>query len=355
MPRPPAATNDTSSLWNGPDVLRLTGGRLLSGDPDWRASGVGYAPEAAGPGQLVLVTNPASWGRKFADTSTMIGAIADAGAAAVITETAPDEIPRGCPVLQVDDSRLALDALAAAARERLAGRLIAAVGDHARVFMRRALVGALGVHGEICMNRPGYCGARGIALSLANTPTGVAHTIFELAPRPTGIAQAVATLARPDVVVVTDVDPPRSRSATARAAAVLAGLETGGAVVVNAELPRADEVMLAAVEHGAARVVTYGSGPAADVRPVERITRGNMIDVHAAVAGTPVAFSVPAARPRHVLHVLGALATLAALGVDLARFGAGTTAAAKPPPPLPAAPGPETSPWNASASSATFE
>jgi UDP-N-acetylmuramoyl-tripeptide--D-alanyl-D-alanine ligase len=119
----------------------------------------------------------------------------------------------------------------------------------------------------------------GVPLTLARMPRGTERAVFEIGMNHAGEITPLSRMVRPHAALITTVGPvhvenfPEGEPGVARAKAeVFAGLEPGGAAVLNADNPWFD-LLKGEAERVGARVLSFGSGERCDARLID-ITAG---------------------------------------------------------------------------------
>src|SRR5207244_12736322 len=145
--------------------------------------------------------------------------------------------------LLVPDVLAALGDLARAARARSAATVVAVTGSVGKTSTKEALRLALAADGETYASIASYNNHWGVPLSLARCPQGARYAVFEIGMSHAGEITPLSRLARPQVAIITTVEPVHleffgSVEAIADAKAeIFDGLEPGGAAVINRDNP----------------------------------------------------------------------------------------------------------------------
>ena len=131
-------------------------------------------------------------------------------------------------------------------------------------------------------------------------------------------------LVRPHVAIVTTVEPVHleyfgsvEKIADAKAE-IFAGLEPGGAAVLNSDNGQYDHLVAAAKRAGVARIVSFGEDENADAFLVRYSLQPDASTVEAIILGEPVTYKLGAPGRHLVQNSLAVLAAAALAGADLA-------------------------------------
>ncbi len=249
-----------------------------------------------------------------------------AGAAAVLASRPP-----GVPALIVPDVAAALAALARAVVDRAGGLTIAAItGSVGKTTTKDLAAQLIESLGPTVAPRDSYNNEIGHPLTVLRVTEQTRYLVAEMSARGAGHITALCEISPPRLGAVLCVGHAHagefgSIDEVAKAKAELpAALPASGAAVLNADDPR----VLAMARHTAARVVTFGRSPRADVRAA---------DIVLDEAGRPgfmlltAAGSAPVRLRLHgehnVANALAAAALAGQLGMDVAAVAARLSAA----------------------------
>jgi UDP-N-acetylmuramoyl-tripeptide--D-alanyl-D-alanine ligase len=230
----------------------------------------------------------------------------------------------GSPLLIVPDVLEALRDLARASRERMHGKVIAVTGSVGKTGTKEALRLALSAEGETHASAASYNNHWGVPLSLARCPAGVKFAIFEIGMNHAGEITPLAKLVRPHVAIVTSIEPVHleyfgslEKIADAKAE-IFAGVEPGGAVVLNRDNTQYERLANAAKAARIERVVSFGEHAAANARLIKVSLQAESSTVEANILGQIVTYKVGAPGRHLVLNSLAVLAAVSLVGADLA-------------------------------------
>src|ERR1700693_4711887 len=207
------------------------------------------------------------------DGHDFVAAALKAGAALAVIEGAQrDKFPHDAPLLVVDDVLAGLVDLARAARARLDAQVIAVTGSVGKTSTKEALRRVLAAQGETHASAASFNNHWGVPLSLARCPASVRFAIFEIGMNHAGEIDALVRMVRPHVAVITTVEPVHLEffagiEAIADAKAeIFAGVEPGGAVVLNRDNSQFARLQRRARALGISRIVTFGAHKKSDAR-----------------------------------------------------------------------------------------
>jgi UDP-N-acetylmuramoyl-tripeptide--D-alanyl-D-alanine ligase len=305
--------------------------QITGAAPDAGSAAMDMGAVVTGP--VVIDSRQARPGSLFAalpgsraDGHDFASRAAAAGAAAVLASRPP-----GVPALIVPDVAAALAALARAVVDRAGGLTIAAVtGSAGKTTTKDLAAQLIESLGPTVAPRDSYNNEIGHPLTVLRVTEQTRYLVAEMSARSAGHITSLCQISPPLLGAVLCVGHAHagefgSLDEVAKAKAELpAALPADGAAVLNADDPR----VLAMAEHTAARVVTFGRSPRADVRA------GDIVLDEAGRPGFTLQTRAGSAPVRLRLHgehnvanALAAAALAGQLGLDVAAVAAGLSAA----------------------------
>ena len=316
--RPGTEGVGASPLWRWDELVRAAGG-TIEGEPGGAGvGGLSIDSRSIAPGELFIALKDRRDGHDF------VADAARAGAAAALVSHRPEGVPGDFPLIVVEDVQAALERLAARARARMQGRVIAVTGSAGKTSTKEMLRAMLAASGRVHAAERSFNNHWGVPLTLARMPADSDFAIVEIGMNAPGEIAPLARLARPDVALVTTIAPAHMAAfatleEVARAKAeIFAGFGGGDRAVINADAPGAG-ILLAAAEAAGAGIVRFAQEVPADWRLVRlRLSSAGLV-AEAERAGAPLLFKLATPAAHFALNALGALAALEAAGGDLAR------------------------------------
>ena len=303
------------ALWTAEEAGAATGGRNSA---SWRARGVCIDSRTIASEDLfVAIEGPTHDGHDF------LAAAFDGGAAAGLVARTPSTLPAGAPVLVVDDTMDALNALARASRARSRARIAAITGSAGKTGTKEALRHVLARQAPTAASESSLNNHWGVPLSLARMPAAAAYGVFEVGMNHAGEISPLSRLLRPHVAVVTTVEAAHieffdSVEAIADAKAeIFDGIEAGGVAVLNRDNPHYHRLARAAAERGIEAIVGFGAHDEAEARLVDCDLEPESSRVTAIVAGTRLDYRIGVPGRHWVMNSLAVLAAAGALGADV--------------------------------------
>jgi UDP-N-acetylmuramoyl-tripeptide--D-alanyl-D-alanine ligase len=259
------------------------------------------------------------------DGHAFVAAALKAGAALAVVETAQrDKFASDAPLLVVDDVLAGLVNLAHAARARLDAQVIAVTGSVGKTSTKEALRRVLGAQGETHASAASFNNHWGVPLSLARCPASVRFAVFEIGMNHAGEIDVLVRMVRPHVAIITTVEPVHLEFfagiegiADAKAE-IFAGVEPGGAVVLNRDNSQFARLQRHAKELGISRIVSFGAHKNSDARLLDVSLHAACSAVHAEILGHEVTYKLGMPGRHMVMNSLAVLAASSLAGADLA-------------------------------------
>lgn len=259
------------------------------------------------------------------DGHDFVDAALKAGAALAVVERAQrSKFADDARLLIVDDVLEGLRQLARAARARLGGQVIAVTGSVGKTSTKEALRGVFAPQGLTHASVASFNNHWGVPLSLARCPVDARFAVFEIGMNHAGEIEPLVKLVRPHISIITTVEPVHLEFfdgiegiADAKSE-IFAGLEPGGAAVLNRDNPLFGRLVDNARKAGVGRIVSFGADAKAEARLIDVALHADCSAVHADILGHEVTYklSIPG---RHIaLNSLAVLAAAELAGADLA-------------------------------------
>jgi UDP-N-acetylmuramoyl-tripeptide--D-alanyl-D-alanine ligase len=309
------------------ELVAVTGGRLLRRS-DRPIRGGAVDSRLVVPGCLfVALPGERTDGHRF------LGEAVAAGAAALLVSEPPGEAALDAlgdvTVVRVADALAGLHAVAAAWRARFSPLVVGITGSVAKTSTKDAAAAVLGVAMPTLKSEGNQNNEIGLPLTLLALGPGHRAAVLEMGMYVGGEIATLAALGRPAIGVVTAVAPVHlERAGSLEAienakAELVEALPASGTAVLNAD----DARVRTFGRRTAARVVTYGLEPGADVSAAAVRSQGPAGMAFEIVARAPrparVAVEIGALGRHSVQNALAAAAVGLVAGVPDAAIAAG--------------------------------
>src|SRR6478736_3393569 len=226
------------------------------------------------------------------------GALAAGAGLAVVAAEQRDRFPSHAPLLVVPDVLDGLRDLARASRARVQAKIVAVTGSVGKTSTKEALRLALSADGETHASVASYNNHWGVPLSLARCPASAKYAVFEIGMNHAGEITPLTKLARPHVAVITAIEPVHleyfgtlEKIADAKAE-IFAGVEAGGAAVLNRDNAQFAQLAAAARATGIKRIGSFGEHAQADAQLLRISLQADSSTVEACILRQPVTYKV---------------------------------------------------------------
>jgi UDP-N-acetylmuramoyl-tripeptide--D-alanyl-D-alanine ligase len=307
------------------EAAAVTGGRLVSGDPQQRIDRWSIDSRTVAAGDMFIAIR----GDRFDGHQFVAAALAARAAGAVVTRApAAPEAGHGRPAplfIEVPDTTRALQDVAREVRRRSGAKVVAITGSAGKTTTKELTAEFLGGKYRVFRNKGNFNNHIGLPLSLLELGARPDVAVVELGMNHAGEIRTLVGIAEPDVRVWTNVGDAHlgffaSADAIADAKAeILEEARPGDLLVSNAD----DERIAVRARGFRGRARSFGLSAEADVRASEVQHRG--LEGMAALVTTPrgsVRVQTPLLGHGNLLNVLAATAVATEMDVPLEAIAA---------------------------------
>src|SRR4051812_29037090 len=281
----------TMPLWTSDEIASATGGRVSGFSA---ASGASIDTRTLQPGDLFFaIEGEARDGHDFVRAALEKGA-----AAAIVSENRAASFEGQGGLVAVPDVLEAMRRLGLAARSRVQAKIVAITGSVGKTGTKEAMRIAFSRQGATHASVASYNNHWGVPLTLARMPRDTEFGVFEIGMNHPGEILPLTAMVRPQVAVITTVEPVhieffRSIWAIADAKGeIFSGLDPGGTAVINRDNPYFERMRAHASASPAGRILTFGEHADADIRAERIVTKPDASMVEARVLGKPLTYRV---------------------------------------------------------------
>ncbi len=238
----------------------------------------------------------------------------DAGACGALVSSHPKTMPKDFPLIVVDDTLVALQAMAQYRRQHTAAKILAITGSVGKTSAKEMLKLCLTGYGETYATSGNYNNHIGLPICLCNLPETAQFAIFEMGMNHAGEIAFLSHIAKPHISLITAVEAVHleffeSVAEIARAKAeIFEGMHQGVAVL-PADNPYFHILQTAALATDN-RMITFGASPPSDFYLLDAKGHYNYRNVNRHFTLGTLGAHWPKA-------ALGILAIVAALGLPL--------------------------------------
>lgn len=296
------------------EIAQACGGKILGGNPEQEVTFVTTDSRTAGKGALFV---PIVGER--VDAHRFLAAVAEAGAAAVLTQQGRVESTKGdCAWIAVEDTRTALQQIAGAYRSRFSIPVVGVTGSVGKTTTKEMLALALSVERDVMKTEGNF-----------NSQLGVPLTVFRLLPEhdiaviEMGMSQfeemgRLAQVAKPTCAVMTNIgishieNLKSQQNIRAEKLHITDSFTKDSVLFLNGGDPLLAELKGTL----SCRTVFFGLEPWCDVTAENIISHGGITEFTAVSREFCVPVTLPVPGEHNVLNALAALAVAQYLGVS---------------------------------------
>jgi UDP-N-acetylmuramoyl-tripeptide--D-alanyl-D-alanine ligase len=302
------------ALWTSAEIAAAVAGQASR---DFAATGVSIDSRTLEPGDLfVALQGPSFDGHDFA------AAALQRGAAGALIHRRPASLPADAPVVEVVDTMKALEDLGRAARARTEAKVAAVTGSVGKTSTKEALRSVLSLFAPTFASAGNLNNQWGAPLSLARMPREARYGVFELGMNHAGEISPLSQMVRPEVAIITAVEPVHIEFFSSVAeiadakAEIFDGLMPGGAAMLPFDNPHFDRLESKARRMGA-RILTFGTKEGAWARLIDCQIMPDGNEVTAEVGGKRLRYRMAAPGRHLALNSVAVLAAAFAFELDL--------------------------------------
>src|SRR5262245_830192 len=262
--------------WSVTEILQRTHGTLLWGEPHRQVCGVSTDSRTVRAGELFVALQGERFdGHRFAALALQHGA-----AAVLLSDAqcvAPQDVTAAASAgILVADTQRALQDLALAHRQQFLGTVVAITGSNGKTTVKEMTAAVLQQRYATYKAHGNLNNHIGVPLALLQLEATHQVAVLELGMNHLGEIRRLCELALPHIGVITNIGLAHvgyvgsiERIQQAKGELIEA-LDAASVAIVNADDPRA----LTLGQHAPGRLLTFGQGPAADIRGWVRADRG---------------------------------------------------------------------------------
>jgi UDP-N-acetylmuramoyl-tripeptide--D-alanyl-D-alanine ligase len=252
------------------------------------------------------------------------------GASCLVVHTLPDDPPPTVPLVLVDDTTRALGRFAARHRARFSIPVVAVTGSNGKTTTKDLLAAVLDTRWRVLKSVASFNNQWGLPLTLLDLAPEHQAAVVEIGTNQPGEIAALSAIAAPTVGVVTIVVAQHTEflgsieGVREEKAALVRALPPEGRAVLNADDPN----VLAMARDTRARVLTFGTTPAASVHLASDIAdEADAVRFTIAHGAERAHVRLALAGRHNAINALAAAAAGVALGFSLPDIARGLGAA----------------------------
>ncbi|WP_011581346.1 MULTISPECIES: UDP-N-acetylmuramoyl-tripeptide--D-alanyl-D-alanine ligase [Chelativorans] len=309
-------------LWTSDDLVAAVGGRPFGALPEG-VTGISIDSRTLQRGEAFFAIKGDRFdGHDFATLAMAAGA----GLLVISEEKLPALGRLTVPKVVVPDVLKALRDLAAAARARSRGKVIAVTGSAGKTTTKEMLRHALSSVGTVHAAARSFNNHWGVPLSLARLPAGADFAIFEIGMNHAGEIEPLTQLVKPHIAIVTLIAAAhlghfKSLDEIAEAKGeIFAGVVPGGHAIINRDDQRFKLLADMAAEAGIRNVWGFGENVRSHFRLAQQEPQGDHSVVTIKVAGQELIGRIGAPGRHMVQNALSVIGAGYLAGADVSKL-----------------------------------
>lgn len=303
-------------LWQAEAVLRAVRGHTLH-EQSWQANGVAIDSRTVQAGDLFIALKG-----PHHDAHDYVAAAFEKGAVAALVERAPTSVAANAPLIQVDDTFVAMQDLGGVGRERSTAKIIGLTGSVGKTGCKEQLRLMLGSLAPTYATEQSYNNHWGVPLSLARLPAHARYGVFEMGMNHAGEITQLTRQVKPHVSLITTIAAVHleffaSIEGIADAKAeIFVGMQPDGTAVLNRDNAHFARLTAAARTQGLRSILSFGREAKADGRLLacEALDEGSRVT--ADILGQKLVYMIGTSGEHIAFNSVGCLLTAAAAGAD---------------------------------------
>ena len=309
--------NNKDVIWTSAEAVAATGGHATH---DFAATGVSIDTRTLQKGQAFLALK----GDKL-DGHDYVEAAFKAGASVAIVSKDFKPKDPAWPLLQVNDTMQALEALGKASRDRTKAVIIGVTGSAGKTGTKEMVAVMLQANGKTHASKKSFNNHWGVPLSLSNLPKDARFAVFEMGMNHKGEMTALTKQVRPQIVIITTIEPAhiehfKTLEAIADAKAeIFTGMDAKGIVILNFDNPHFTRLKNSAEKAGLKKIYGFGEDEGAQSRLVDCTLHADSSRVTADILGERVKYKLNIPGKHIVNNSLGALTVVKVAAGELAK------------------------------------
>jgi UDP-N-acetylmuramoyl-tripeptide--D-alanyl-D-alanine ligase len=308
-------------LWTTGELIEALAGRPSGTLPEG-ITGISIDSRAIEPGEAFFaIKGDKMDGHDFASQASAHGA-----ALLVVSEAKLPALGHiFAPMIVVHDVLEALEKLAAAARDRATGRIIAVTGSVGKTTTKEMLRQVLSASGTVHYSPASFNNHWGVPLTLARLPKDADFGVFEIGMNHAGEIRSLVGMVRPHIAIITTNAAAHLgnfrnvEEIAAAKAEIFEGVVADGHVLINRDNAQFAQLEQAAIDCNIANIHSFGAHAKADFRLVDYQTEGEGSTFWAVIGGRTIEVSLAAAGRHIAENAVAVLATAFLAGADLDR------------------------------------
>ncbi|MDN6625983.1 MAG: UDP-N-acetylmuramoyl-tripeptide--D-alanyl-D-alanine ligase [Pisciglobus halotolerans] len=275
---------------------------------------VGFDTRKLSEGSLFVPLKGKNNGHEFIEEAI------EKGAVAALWSESPAKAPTDFPIIQVDDTLLAMQQLASYYLNKVSPKVVAVTGSNGKTTTKDMTEAVIGTKYKVHKTQGNFNNHIGLPYTLLEMPEDTEVVILEMGMNHAGEINVLSNLAKPDIAVITMIGESHIEYFNSRAGIadakmeIVSGLKKNGTLIYPGSEPLLNERVKKLKTQ---RLVTFGQAKENAVYPLEMTVE--MEKTLFKVNMEPdLVFSIPVLGVYNVNNALAALSAGKELGVSLA-------------------------------------
>ncbi|RFU67394.1 UDP-N-acetylmuramoyl-tripeptide--D-alanyl-D-alanine ligase [Peribacillus saganii] len=242
------------------------------------------------------------------------------GAAASLWQKDVPNPPAGQPIILVENTLQALQQLAKNYRDQLSLKIVGITGSNGKTTTKDMTASLLGTTYKVHKTNGNFNNHIGLPLTMLGMDEETEIAVLEMGMSGRGEIELLSKLARPNVVIITNIGEAHlldlgSREGIAQAKLeIISGLQAGGTVIYHGDEPLLRDKLESSVEERHFQTISFGKGENNDIYPVN-IQTGQDHTVFS-LNDNKEEFTISVLGTHNVLNAIAAIAAARTLDVE---------------------------------------
>ena len=307
----------SDAIWTAKDAQKITNGSV---NGDWTAYGISIDSRMVEEGDVFVALQT-----EAADGHDYVLDALKKGAVAAIVSKVPAQCSEDTPLLVVEDTLKALEALGQGARYRTSAKVIAVTGSVGKTGTKELLSAGLSPQGQTHASIKSFNNHIGVPITLATMHAGSDYGVFEIGMNHPGEITPLSKQVKPDIAIITTVAPVHLEhfsegiEGIAKAKSeIFAGMSAEGKAVVNCDMEMFSLVQAQAKLSGV-DLITFGKDAQAESRLLDCLVAANGSRIRASILGEEISYTLQWSGEHIAMNSIAVLTAIKLAGADIVK------------------------------------
>lgn len=255
--------------WTLSEIAAATNGQLIAGDEQLVIEGVSFDTRSLKKNDLFIPLTAERNGHDF------IGSAIEKGAAASLWSDEVESAPKNFPVIKVDDTEKAFQALAQYHLNKISPKVIGITGSNGKTTTKDMVAAVASGRYKTHKTVGNFNNHLGLPYTILKMEEDTEVLVLEMGMSEQGEIQILSELAHPDIAVISMIGESHieflgSRDAISKAKLeIVMGMTEGTLIYLGEEPLIHDKVMNGYVDNTVTRKLTFGKSEDMSIYPIE--------------------------------------------------------------------------------------